>query len=215
MASVAACSADHPADGRDSSQDAATDALDGSLSTADVLVSGDAGAPELVWCSAPSPATSSFPIHRECSVDSDCTVVMHQMDCCGTVAAVAVSTASAASFAQDEAACASAFPHCGCFSNGSFADDGTQGTSDASARARCLAGRCTSTLGGDGIVHTCAEAFVAGSLAVGPSCVGECETNVACGAPLACEACPYWTSCTSDGRLHVSAPNAACDGGVS
>jgi hypothetical protein len=65
---------------------------------------GEGGASDRVLCSgAGSPSFPAF--DKACASDADCTVSLHQTDCCGTRAAIGFARAEADRFAADEKVC--------------------------------------------------------------------------------------------------------------
>jgi hypothetical protein len=122
LAAVAACEVEYP------TADAGGDASTGT----------DAGA---IGCGA-----SGFPaIDRSCSVADDCSVVEHQINCCGTLRALGIRASAKAAFDSAEATCRSSYPLCDCASHSTLADDGTSADGSGPARAECVAGQCRST----------------------------------------------------------------------
>jgi len=64
------------------------------------------------------------PSLKVCKTWSDCVVVQHQTDCCGTILYVGVSSTSAASFQKCEGNWDEHFPPCDCASNTRKTEDG-------------------------------------------------------------------------------------------
>jgi hypothetical protein len=88
----------------------------------------------------------TFPdFDRSCSRASDCEVVLHQVDCCGTQVAWAIAKDEVPTFTASEAACRGMYPACGCPAMATTADDGTVDEGSTAARTRCVEGRCRST----------------------------------------------------------------------
>ena len=104
-----------------------------------------------VVCGGASPRFPSF--DRTCGMDVDCAVVSHQVDCCGSRAALGVAAREVVRFSEAERACASMFPACDCAAQPTTADDGTTGSGDA--RVACVAGQCTSTFAGGAAGDAC------------------------------------------------------------
>lgn len=91
----------------------------------------------------------AFPsFDRTCSTDSDCTVGVHQTDCCGTQVALGMSASQLSQFQYLEDLCEAQYPACGCASGGLRTDDGMHAPTDdtSSVIVRCDAGRCATTL---------------------------------------------------------------------
>lgn len=117
--------------GTDASADASPD------TSADL---GPDTAIEGVQCTGSNPKFPSFAII--CSSDTDCFVGIHQLDCCGTKAAIGLATTQQAAFSAAEALCAQQFPKCKCLQQPTMAEDGYT-TADSGFKAVCQAGLCT------------------------------------------------------------------------
>jgi hypothetical protein len=86
-----------------------------------------------------------FPgVSKACSVDADCAVVLHQTDCCGTLAAVGVEDGSVDAFNEHESMCAALWPACECAAGPTSTEDGGTVPDPASAEAACVEGLCQS-----------------------------------------------------------------------
>src|SRR5262245_3717800 len=70
---------------------------------------GSGGATTLACASGPG-----FTPDRGCATDADCVVVTHQIDCCGSQAALGVNSSSRALFDAREATCRQGWPACPC-----------------------------------------------------------------------------------------------------
>ena len=117
---------------------------------------GDAGQPGAdggpgagVECRGGVP--SSFPtFDRACSSDQDCTIGLHQTDCCDGMAAMGIDTSEASLFAADEAICEAMFPTCDCSKAGAITtDDGSMapaGTGASAVVVHCTSSVCTTTV---------------------------------------------------------------------
>lgn len=67
----------------------------------------------------------AFPVHpRACKVNSDCTVVNHQLDCCVSEVALGSSLSGKSDFAAAEAVCRNQFNSCSCDPSETYAEDG-------------------------------------------------------------------------------------------
>lgn len=85
---------------------------------------------------------AEFPDFGEsCATNADCTVVLHQVDCCGTLEALGIRLDEAGAFAAAEAVCVSQYGACGCASQPTTDDTGATGTTFFAA---CEAGTCVS-----------------------------------------------------------------------
>jgi len=117
----------------------------------------DAGRDEGILKDAPTPdgsgattpggmcATFAFPtFDKSCSSDSDCVVVEHQINCCGTFAAWGISAADKTAFDDAEATCERSYPGCGCAATPTKADDGKTSVAAGDIGVGCTAGVCLS-----------------------------------------------------------------------
>lgn len=84
-------------------------------------------------------------LDRACNSSSECALVDHQFDCCGTDLRTGIRTDSRAAFDALEQYCSAQFPKCGCATQRTTLDDGTAvnfGQSDAVVE--CMNGSCRS-----------------------------------------------------------------------
>lgn len=140
--------------------------------------------PGAVTC---SPDAMDFPSHpRSCVVNSDCTVVYHQFDCCGSQVALGSSVAGQADFAAAEAVCRSQLGACGCDPGETYAEDGG---SPGPYEAWCDQGTCLSRAHPP-TTCTVSEPCSSGSMTCVPP-----GTSLGCGDCLAPES---FAVCTSD-----------------
>lgn len=114
-----------------------TDAATGT-STGELSATGTTGEPEISCVDEPL----YFPtFDRSCLVVEDCSVVYHQVDCCGNMQAWGINNDSAKAFTEIEAVCAAQYPACGCRSEPPVADDGNS-ADPASIKVTCTDGEC-------------------------------------------------------------------------
>lgn len=114
--------------------------------------SGDAGHPATghdagVDCTATPPEFPAF--SKTCSSVSECTVGLHQTDCCGTLDAIGIATSAAAAFSSAEAACVSMYPGCGCASGKITTDNGQSAPAGSGGSAiilACVSGKCETSV---------------------------------------------------------------------
>jgi hypothetical protein len=96
------------------------------------------------------PDASVFPtFDRTCRTDSDCTIGMHLINCCGAQVALGLASSQAAAFAGAEAICDPMYGGCGCFSGNVTADDGEMAPGGSGASAilvHCNAGKCETSV---------------------------------------------------------------------
>lgn len=87
------------------------------------------------------------PPDRSCAAASDCALLNHQIDCCGSEIALGIASSARPAAEQAEGVCAAQWPKCKCLARETVADDG-KGIGDASGlELRCTAGRCESFVG--------------------------------------------------------------------
>lgn len=101
-----------------------------------------------VQCDA-SPAV--FPTFETgCTDTSNCVLVSHQTDCCGSILMMGINHSEESRFAALETFCDSQYPACGCASFNVSAEDGTTVPSDAQSKiiVSCNNGTCTSQYSG-------------------------------------------------------------------
>lgn len=104
---------------------------------------GTTGEPAIA-CGGDEPYFPEF--DRSCSEPADCAVVFHQLDCCGSLAGLGISTEVAKDFAEAEAECAAQYPMCDCVAMPTVADDGSSTPDDSAIEVTCLDGQCISYL---------------------------------------------------------------------
>ena len=161
--------------------------------------------PEVLGCEAgpaiecSGAAATSFPEFDDpCGSAADCVKVLHQINCCGTFAALGIPVGQAAAFAEAEAICAAQYPGCGCASGPHQAEDGSAGYSLDDFDVVCED-------------HHCKTVSAAGGCASGANCTPGWYCDFQgdnCGGWGNLGACaPIPTACTTD-----ETPTCACDG---
>lgn len=177
-----------------------TGAADAGASDTGLAPDLDAG----VACSGHD-ATSFPTFDRSCALDTDCVVVGHQTDCCGTLAAMGITRGEQARFASAEAQCLAQYPACGCDSGTVITDDGSSpppGTGTSGVVVRCASGVCTSSARAS---TPCGGA----SCAPTQVCVAECS-----GVPRPDGGAPLPSHCVDVPPACASSTDCACFGGV-
>lgn len=87
----------------------------------------------------------TFPeFDKTCSLDSDCAVVLHMTDCCGTFVAWGITASEVEAFEAAETICESQYPGCGCAPQPTLAEDGNPVLDPATVLATCTMGACSS-----------------------------------------------------------------------
>ncbi len=104
---------------------------------------GDTGGAE-IQCTAEPQVFPSF--DRTCAASEDCSVVFHQVDCCGTQVAWGLSADVAKAFAEAEAECVMQFPPCDCAPMPTVTDDGQMVADVAAIMVECQDEMCRSFL---------------------------------------------------------------------
>ena len=79
---------------------------------------------------------------RKCLAATDCAVVFHQINCCGTRVAQGINALGVDAFASAEAVCDSQYPACGCAESPTTADDGNWGFGPDAFGVSCRNGDC-------------------------------------------------------------------------
>jgi hypothetical protein len=83
-------------------------------------------------------------IIKACSISAGCIVVMHQIDCCGSMAAVGINHASHDTFAADEMQWVATCPACRCVARPTIAEDGKTTTDAGAIKVECVNNVCRS-----------------------------------------------------------------------
>lgn len=99
------------------------------------------GEPAIV-CGGDMPYFPAF--DRSCAATTDCALVLHQLDCCGSLAALGISGDAAPLFAAAEAECAMQYPDCDCLAQPTTADDGNSSPDINAIEVGCVDGQCRS-----------------------------------------------------------------------
>lgn len=81
---------------------------------------------------------------RTCAAAEDCSLVFHQLDCCGTLVAWGLNSNDAKPFAEVEAMCQMQFPMCDCSPMPTVTDDGKTVEDAATIMVACMDGSCHS-----------------------------------------------------------------------
>ena len=135
-----------------------------------------------------------------CAVDSDCAVVFHQVNCCGTLAAWGIAAAGVKDFSAAETICQGQYPDCKCAQLQTTSDDGSKGWAPEDFVAVCDNGQCKSQ-GASGC-----HAGLA------------CKDSMFClspGASMGCGMCmepgsEFAPTCTDDASCQGTDPTAVC-----
>lgn len=114
-----------------------TDATDSTDSTDSSTDSTDTGDP--VMCPDVFPT-----FDKTCGVDSDCALVLHTINCCGTEVAWGISTSETAAFEAAETTCDSQYPECDCAAFPTLAEDGNEVMDANQLAVTCQMGACMS-----------------------------------------------------------------------
>ncbi len=88
---------------------------------------------------------------KACVKATDCAVVMHQIDCCGTSIALGVAAGEKTRFVAEEKTCAATYPMCGCATQTTKTEDGSSlDMGGDPAAVDCVGGVCTTYVKGCG-----------------------------------------------------------------
>lgn len=87
-----------------------------------------------------------------CRVNSDCIVVVHQSDCCGSTIALGVAGRALASFELEEPLCGASYPECECATRGLRTESGELVAHGSTVLVSCVGHRCTTSVAPD--VHS-------------------------------------------------------------
>lgn len=130
--------------------DSAVAPSDAARNAPDLAMAGDLAAPPpdlaradlaAYVCYGPGSSFPAFP--RQCAVDADCYVAVHQIDCCGSHAAGGIRAGSSAAFEAAEATFRVVCPAlCDCVARPTVCDDGRSAPEPA-ITVTCDKGTCT------------------------------------------------------------------------
>ena len=104
--------------------------------------SGAQGGAVVIQCAEKPPKFPAF--DKNCSDASDCVVVAHQIDCCGTEVAQGISKSEQAGFDAAEKTCRGQFPTCQCAPQALTTDEGQTAKSISEVQVKCRGSVCTS-----------------------------------------------------------------------
>jgi len=79
---------------------------------------------------------------RSCMNNRDCTIVLHQVDCCGSLVAWGLHNDAGKPFAEAEAVCQEQFPDCDCAPKLTVCDDGKATEDVGQIGVACMKGSC-------------------------------------------------------------------------
>jgi hypothetical protein len=92
----------------------------------------------------PCAAVGGLESSTACATDTDCELVFHQTDCCGTLAAWGIRKSAVGAFSAAETVCDGSYPACTCPPGPTTAQDGNTSASQDGILAACRSGTCTS-----------------------------------------------------------------------
>lgn len=104
-----------------------------------------------VQCASSPPQFPSF--DKGCTDTTNCVLVSHETNCCGSILMMGINHAEADRFAALESLCESQYPACGCAASGVSAEDGTTVPLDSQSKivVTCDNGTCMSQYSGQTI----------------------------------------------------------------
>jgi hypothetical protein len=91
---------------------------------------------------AGDPPSDFAPLRRDCTVDADCAVVRHRLDCCGSYTRLGIRADERATFDAAEAACEPTVAMCRCMARPDVASDGTHQEEGLTVAVRCVERAC-------------------------------------------------------------------------
>jgi len=97
-------------------------------------------------CPPPKPGScdvSTWGVEKACETEGDCTFSLHQLSCCGSMAAIGYNVKSGPTFATAESACRVTYPGCGCPASPTTTEDGLTAGSPGEIGVLCKVGKCT------------------------------------------------------------------------
>ena len=106
----------------------------------------DAGEPDGGDVICVAAGVDRFPrLDRSCTSAADCSVIVRQTDCCGTLRVTAVASSDVARFDEAEARCRAMYPDCECTAQATTADDASIGEGSADVTVECVTRACRTT----------------------------------------------------------------------
>lgn len=90
----------------------------------------------------PGPPHTFPQFDRTCGIVDDCDIGFHQIDCCGSRAAIGINSGERDNFDGAEANCEAQYPPCGCAPRPTSAEDGQQTRDESRISVRCANGEC-------------------------------------------------------------------------
>ena len=100
----------------------------------------DGGSGDIVMCTGATPTFPSF--DKTCAGATDCTIGLHQINCCGSMKAIGINQAEKTRFDADEKLCESQYPGCGCAAAPTVAEDGHSEDAGKTIVVECQVGKC-------------------------------------------------------------------------
>jgi len=133
---------------------------------------------------------------KACAAKSDCVVVTHTVDCCGTGKAIGLNAADKAEFEAEEKTCAATYPGCGCPTGPTGTEDGSQAPwGTGTIAVDCVVGVCTTYVAACGA--PCAGELVCKTCAAPGGTYAACSRD--CTADADCADLTDLPSCEEDG----------------
>lgn len=94
-----------------------------------------------------STARAPFPhFAKRCTTERDCAIGTHQIDCCGSTAAIGISSFERRRFEMAEGTCRTQYPACGCPAQPTIAEDGQFVLDPARLVVQCINTFCTTSV---------------------------------------------------------------------
>ena len=79
---------------------------------------------------------------KTCAIDDDCAIGIHQIDCCGSMAAIGMNASELPRFEREESLCRESLPICDCPTRPTETEDGNSAFDHDQIRVRCVDERC-------------------------------------------------------------------------
>jgi hypothetical protein len=103
---------------------------------------GNTTSGDVIECAADPPVFPEF--DKRCDTVSQCSLVFHTIDCCGTEVVWGINDNDVAHFDEAEAICDAQYPACGCPAGPTEAEDGDTGLVPEDFQIECTDGTCKS-----------------------------------------------------------------------
>jgi hypothetical protein len=93
-----------------------------------------------IMCTGPNGAFPTF--DKTCTIADDCSIGVHQTNCCGATQAIGMTKAELTRFTADEKVCVDQYPPCACPATPTVAEDGRNPIAGQAIVVECQSARC-------------------------------------------------------------------------